>query len=61
MNIENTRALVPVQTVIQPVKGIEHKAIRNFDHANHSKDRLVFIGNRPKRIDNVYGPLEKKV
>ena len=60
MNIENARALVPVQTGIQPVKSMGYKGIRRFGHYDSPKDRLVFIGYGSGATDNIYSPLGKK-
>ena len=61
MNIETTKALVPVQGVIQPIITIENKGIDHYNGYNRHKGRIISVGYRPNRVHSTYGARGKEV
>ena len=62
MNIQTTKALVPVQGSIQPIPNIVHKDIEQYNDQKRHQDR-IFSGvyNSYDRVNNIYGRFGKEV
>ena len=60
MSIDTSRALVPVQSAIQPIAAVEHKEINLFRRHNRDRDGVIFIGYGKNGVDGNYGPFGKK-
>ena len=60
-HMNNTRALIPVQGLIQPINGIEHKGIRNFPEHGRHQDGIIYRGYGPYGEDRIYGRSGKKM
>ena len=61
MSIDTSRALVPVQSAIQPIAAVEHKEINLFRRHNRDRDGVIFIGYGKNGVDGNYGPFGKKL
>ena len=61
MNVDTTRALIPVQTALEPVKTIEHKGIDRFRYHNQHRDGIIFMGYGQNDKAGNYGPYGKEI
>jgi|GEM_PF-6322868 len=61
MSIDTSRALVPVQSAIQPIATVEHEEISRFRPHNSGKDGVIFMGYGKNGVDGKYGPFGKRL
>ena len=61
MDINNVNALVPIQNIVQPIKGIEQKGVERFDINEGSHSRLIFSGYVQNTTENIYSSPKKKI
>ena len=61
MSINTSRALVPVQSAIQPIAAVEHKGISRFRRHDSDREGVIFMGYGKDGVDGNYGPYGEKL
>lgn len=61
MKSEITKAVVPLQSVIQPVTGISNKVAFQDNGLNRHHEKTVSSNYRPFRGNNIYGRFGKRL
>ena len=56
MNIDTTRALIPVQVALKPVSAPRHQGSPRFRYEDHSRGGMRFVGYGLNGVDRNYGP-----